>query len=85
MSDIVLPLLVVYVFYFNPIVKVLVTYVTPDCFLHVDGFPSDWSLCHFYIRDNRSYWTLELWILHFRDNIGMYWLYLWLLIYLNLV
>ena len=40
MSDRVLPLLVVYVY-------VLFTYVTPDWFLLVDGFPSNWSLCHF--------------------------------------
>jgi len=57
---------------------------------HVIGFICGWFSLQsvtlpFYIRDNRSYWALELWILHFTDNIGMYWLYLWLLIYLNLV
>jgi len=43
MSDRVLPLLdCVYVFYVNPIVYVLVTYVTPDWFLPVGGFPFNW-------------------------------------------
>jgi len=39
MSDRVLPLLVVYAFYLNPIVKVSVTYVTPDWFYLWMEFP----------------------------------------------
>mgnify|MGYP000715316564 CR=1 FL=1 len=60
MSYRVLPLLVVYVFYLNFIVYVLVTNVPPDWFLPVNAFPLMDTL-PFYIRGNRSYWELELW------------------------
>ena len=59
-----------YVFYLKYIVYVLVTNVTPDWFLPVDGFPYNWSLCHFTLKATGLIENWNFGILHFRD-IGM--------------
>jgi len=73
MSDRVLPLLVIYVFYLKSIVYVLVINVTSDWFVPVtvDGFPSNWSLCHFTCGATGLFENWNFGILHFRD-IGMF-------------
>jgi len=59
-----------YVFYLKYIVYVLVTNVTTDWFLPVDGFPYNWSLCHFTLKATGLIENWNFGILHFRD-IGM--------------